>query len=206
MSEDREGRGRPPDGGASLETTASLLALVRQGDDAARERLVSRYQPALTRWAHGRLPTRARGLSDTDDLVQITLLDALDHVKGFEPRHAGAFLAYMRRILINKIRDLIREAARRPPKAQLDEAVPDWGPSPLESAVGSETMRRYERALAQLTDEQQEAVVMRIEMGFTYPEIAAAMGSPSSNAARMLVSRGLVRLAEVLGEEQGGGR
>jgi RNA polymerase sigma-70 factor (ECF subfamily) len=179
---------------------------VRHGDDAARERLASRYLPALTRWAHGRIPSRARGLSDTDDLVQIALLEALDHVKRFEPRHPGAFLAYMRRIVINRIRDLLRQVGRRPRMEELDEAIPEWGPSPLETAVGREALERYEAALGQLGDEQQEAVVMRIEMGFSYPEIAESLGSPSPNAARMLVSRGLVRLAEILGRDQGGGR
>jgi RNA polymerase sigma-70 factor (ECF subfamily) len=39
---------------------------------------------------------------------------------------------------------------------------------------------------------------MRIEFGFTFPEIAEALGRPSANAARMTVSRALVRLAEVM--------
>ena len=129
-------------------------------------------------------------------------MEALDHVKGFEPRHAGAFFSYMRRILLNKVRDLLRQAARRPRPGALDEEIVAWGPSPLESAVGTETLATYEQALAGLTTEQQEAVVMRIEMGFTYPEIAAALGSPTANAARMLVSRGLVRLVEILGQSQ----
>jgi hypothetical protein len=39
-----------------------------------------------------------------------------------------------------------------------------------------------------------------VEFGYTAPEIAAAIGSPSANAARMVVSRALVRLAEFLHE------
>ncbi len=40
---------------------------------------------------------------------------------------------------------------------------------------------------------------MRIEFGYTYPEIAEALGRPSANAARMAVSRALLRLGEVIG-------
>jgi RNA polymerase sigma-70 factor (ECF subfamily) len=77
-----------------LESTAGLLERVRGGDAGARERLLSRYVPALRRWAHGRLPPRARELADTDDLVQVTLIRALDHLGDFEPRRPGAFLAW----------------------------------------------------------------------------------------------------------------
>jgi hypothetical protein len=42
------------------EPTLTLLQRLRAGDAAARERLVARYLPRLTRWAHGRLPTPQR--------------------------------------------------------------------------------------------------------------------------------------------------
>jgi RNA polymerase sigma-70 factor (ECF subfamily) len=137
---------------------------------------------------------------DTDDLVQVTLIRALDHVEGFEPRHEGAFLAYMRRILLNQIRDEIRRVARRPGQASLEDDLPALGRSPLEDAIGQETVERYEAALERLTDEQREAVVLRLELGFTYQQIADALGHGSSNAARMMVTRALVRLSERMGE------
>src|SRR2546425_1202149 len=70
----------------ALESTASLLARVRAGDSGARDRLLVRYMAILRRWAHGRLPRRARHLADTEDLVQTTLVRALDGVQRFEPR------------------------------------------------------------------------------------------------------------------------
>lgn len=184
-----------------LESTATLLDLVRQGDKAARERLASRYIHVLKRLAHGRLPGRARDLLDTDDLVQVTVIRALDHVEAFEPRREGAFLAYMRRILLNLIRDEIRRVAREPGgRASLEDDLPALGRSPLEDAIGRETVERYEAALDRLTDEQREAVVLRLELGFTYQQIADALGHGSSNAARMMVTRALVRLSEGMGD------
>jgi len=181
-----------------LESTASLLDHIRDGSLPARDRLVQRYLDPLRRWARGRLPVGLRDLTDTDDLVQVTLLRALDHVDGFEYRKDGAFVAYLRRILQNCIRDEVRRAGRRPQQAELPEEFPAAGPSPLEQAMGKEAIERYERALQELRPEQQEAVVLRMELGFTYPEIAAALGSPTPNAARMMVTRGLIRLAEVM--------
>jgi RNA polymerase sigma-70 factor (ECF subfamily) len=181
-----------------LDSTASLLERIRRGDTTARDRLVRRYLPALKRWARGRLPARARDLSDTDDLVQITLLRALDQVEGFEYRREGALVAYMRRILINALRDEIRRANRRPTMQGLGNGIRDAGPSPLEAMVGRERLERYEQALAKLPPRQQEAVILRLELGFSHAEVAGALDFPSANAARMAVSRALVRLSEVM--------
>ena len=68
--------------------------------------------------------------------------------------------------------------------------------------MGRETLEAYEAGLMKLTDEQREAVVLRVEMGLTYQEIADAMESPSPNAARMLVARGLARLAELMDDRR----
>ncbi len=180
------------------ETTAALLELVRAGDQDATDRLVLRCLPALRRWAHGRLPTRARGMVDTDDLVQVSVLRALNQVGRFEPRREGAFLAYLRRILLNAVRDEIRRSARRPGGEEASEDLVDEGAPAVEQVIGRETMEAYEAALAELSDAQQEAVILRIEFGYTFPEIAEATGSPSANAARMTVARALVRLAEAM--------
>lgn len=181
-----------------LESTASLLGRIREGSHPARDRLVRRYLDPLRRWARGRLPVGLRDLTDTDDLVQVTFLAALDHVEGFEYRKDGAFLAYLRRILQNRIRDEVRRAGRRPGQTELPEEFPAVAPSPLEQAIGKQGLERYEQSLQKLRPEQQEAVMLRMELGFTYPEIAMALGSPSPNAARMTVTRGLVRLAEIM--------
>jgi RNA polymerase sigma-70 factor (ECF subfamily) len=177
-----------------------LLARVKAGEPGAHEELVRRFLPALMRWAHGRLPQGARDLLETQDLVQVTFVRALDHIEGFEPRWQGAFFAYLRRILMNQIRDEIRRVRRRPDREEISETLATDGSSPLEAALGSEVLDAYEEALGSLSEEQQQAVFMRVELGLTYQEIAEALGKNTMNAARMLVSRALVRLAEVLHE------
>ena len=184
-----------------LESTQSLLDRIRGGDSAARERLVARYLPVLRAWAHGRLPPHARGLADTDDVVQITLIRALNHLETFEYRHDGALLAYLRQGVLNAIRQEIRRGRRKPPGVELDDAIADDAPSVVERAVGREFLDRYERALLALTPDQREAVMLRLEFGLPYPEIAEAMGRANPNAARMLVVRALISLAEKLGHE-----
>jgi RNA polymerase sigma-70 factor (ECF subfamily) len=180
---------------APLEATATLLARIRAGDAAAREALCARFLPLLRRWGRGRLPQGVRDLAETDDLVQVALLRALDHVEEFEARREGAFLAYLRHILMNLVRDQIRGHRRRPGRDSLDDPDAAEPASLVEQAVGFETLATYERALASLPEEHREAVLLRIEFGYTFEEVAAALGSPSPDAARMMVTRALARLA-----------
>ncbi len=183
---------------AGMGTTTSLLVQIRQGDEEARNCLIERYLPALRRWAHGHVPPRVRGVMETDDIVQITLMKALDHLEGFVPERKGAFLAYLRRIMQNEVRDELRRLNRRPPPEPLKDIHADGDPSPLHRAIGAEALAAFNAAMERLSEEQQEAVFLRIELGFTHQEVADAIGAPSANAARMLVSRALVRLAELM--------
>lgn len=188
----------PASGPSEVESTATLLTRVRAGDRMAREQLVRRYLATLLRWGHGRLPSHARDLSDTQDLVQNTLLKALDRIGSFEPRREGAFLAYLRTILLNEVRGEIRRISRRPVREPLPDELPDPQPSPVEQEIGGAALRAYERALASLSDEEREGVILRLEMGYTHQQVAEALGKPSADAARMLVARAMVRLTEAM--------
>ena len=165
---------------------------------AARERLLSRIYRPLIRFAHGRLPARARDLTDTEDLVQVALLRALDHIEEFDPRREGAFMAYLRSILLNLVRDEARRVSRRPEHEEMGEHLAAPSASPLEEAVGRDALERYDAALAKLADEQREAVVLRVEMGYTYAQIAEAMDLASTDSARMMVTRAIARLGRLM--------
>lgn len=182
---------------ARLESTATLLAKVKSGDDLAREQLCSTYLPMLQRWAHGRLPQYARDLAETDDMVQSTLIKALNQLDSFSSMREGAFLAYLRKILLNNIRMEIRRFSNQNEllKKNIDTNEP-IDTSALEKAIGTEVIEKYENALMKISDQAREAVILRVEFGYSYPEIALAIESASPNAARMIVSRSLLKLAE----------
>jgi RNA polymerase sigma factor (sigma-70 family) len=193
-----ENRTPPRSPNETAPATASLILLerVREGDTAALNRLMDRYLPKLSRWASGRLPQWARDMSDTDDLVQDTLIRSVANLNHFEARDEGALQAYLRGAVMNRIRDEIRRRRRTPPQSPLDSAIPTSGQSPLDATIGAETLAKYDRALDRLEPETREAVIARIEMGCSYAEIAELMNKPSADAARMTVSRALLRLAE----------
>jgi RNA polymerase sigma factor (sigma-70 family) len=175
-----------------------LLDRVRAGDREALDTLLRRYVPALRRWAKGRLPPWARDLAETADIVQDTVVRSFRSLDAFEFRHDGALRAYLRQAVLNRIRDECRRVARRPAPGDLLEDLPARELSPLEQAIGRQAVERYESALATLPDEQRQAIVARIEMGFSFQEIAVMLGKSSPDAARMAVSRALLTLAERL--------
>jgi RNA polymerase sigma-70 factor (ECF subfamily) len=179
----------------SADSTFDLLARARAGDERALEPLFARYLPRLRRWASGRLPTWARDAGDTQDLVQDTLMSVFKQIDTFEPRREGAFQAYLRQAVMNRIRNAIRDRSRRPDGTTIDEALPSGEGSPLERAIGAQQLERYEAALARLRSIDREAIVLRVEMGWTYQEMAAMLDLPSADAARKAAQRALVRLA-----------
>ena len=182
--------------GERAESTMDLVRRARRGDDEAVNRLLARHVMPLRRWASGRLPHWARAVTDTDDLVQDTLLQTFRRIGDFEPRGVGALQAYLRQAVINRIRDEIRPEKTQRASAELDELAADSPLSPLELAIGHEAVDRYERALEKLQPEEREAVIGRVEMGYTYEELAEALGKPSAEAARKAAQRSLVRLVE----------
>jgi len=183
------------------DSSSGLILRAREGDTDARNELCARYLPRLRRWAHGRLPAWTRGHLDTEDIVQDTLLQSVKGLDAFTPQHERAFCAYICETLRNRLRDAVRRANRRPIPQPESLNVPAPDPSPLEQAVGSQILRRYDTALQQLRESDRELIVARVELSLDYEEIADLLGKASVGAARIAVSRALLRLAEEMGHE-----
>jgi RNA polymerase sigma-70 factor (ECF subfamily) len=90
----------------------------------------------------------------------------------------------------------LRRVGRRPSSALLTDEIPASGETPLERAIGRQTLERYERALERLRPEDRELVIAHIEFGFSHRELAEAFDKPSANAARMALQRAMRRVAE----------
>ena len=178
------------------DSSVDLLLKAQAGDEDALNDLLARYLPRLQRWASGRLPFGVRTMLDTGDLVQDAVINALRHLNTFEIRTDGALQAYLRRAINNRITDLYRRAGRRPTRLEMPEDIVAPSPSPLEAAIGAESLANYDRALDSLKEGDRQAIVLHVELGLDYREIATQLGKPSVDAARMTVTRAIARLAE----------
>jgi RNA polymerase sigma factor (sigma-70 family) len=183
--------------GLASTSTRSLLGRARGGDPRALDALFSRLIPPLHRWAHGRLPPRARSGADTGDLVQEALLSTLGRLEGFEPVRRNSLRAYLRQAIRNRICDAARQSARHP-SVDIEDIDIASSVSPLEDAIGEENTSRYREALGRIDADDRELIVGRIELGYTYEQLALTMGYSTPDAARMAVKRALLRLAEAL--------
>jgi len=175
-----------------------LIDAYRVGDIAARDQLIERCLPLLQRWARGRLPSYGRSLADTDDIVQVSLMRALNNLKNFDAQRPGALLSYLRTILMNAVREEIRRTRNQHIAPDLSHEPVDGGQSVLERLIGLEQLQAYENGLQQINSRQREAIILRLEFGLSFPEIALELQVSSPDAARMLVSRGLIKLAELM--------
>ena len=172
-----------------------LVARARRGDQLAIDLLCARYLKRLQKWAHGRLPAWARGHIDTQDIAQDTLVQVMRRLEHFEFRHERAFQAFVFRTMINRVLDEIRKSERRPARQALDSAHVGDTPSPFELTAERELRERYEAALLRLKDSDRDAIVARVELELSWPEVVTALEKPSVPAAQMTVSRALVKLA-----------
>jgi RNA polymerase sigma factor (sigma-70 family) len=189
--------GRPTGNTSPLgEVTVDLLARAKGGEREALEALMMRCLPPLRRWAHGRLPHFARGALDTCDIVQDAVGRALGKLDGFEARHQGALQAYLRQAVMNRIRDVIRYRRRRPDHVEPPEELLADETSALDRLIGAEQLAHYDEALLRLRPIDREAIVGRLELQYSYAELAVLLGKPSPDAARVAVTRALARLVD----------
>lgn len=181
-------------------TSAELIARARRGDRSALSALFEKHVPILRRWAHGRLPRWARAFGDTTDLVQEAALNTFKRLDRFEPKGAGALQGYLRRAVQNRITDILRRSETRSTHSDSDGEVlnlwQDQQPSPLEQTISLEEQARYRQALSRLSPADQVLVVGRIELGYSYEQLAVASGRATPEAARVALRRAVARLVQ----------
>ena len=183
--------------GSDSPSSSDLIHRAKRGDRSALSALFGRHLPILRRWAHGRLPSWARVFGDTADLVQEAVLNTIRRLDQFEARGERALQGYLRLAVQNKILDLARRSEGRTRGSELSDEEPDRSqPSPLALAITAQEQERYRAALARLKPDDQTLIVARLELGYSYDQLALITGKSSSDAARVALRRALARLVE----------
>jgi len=117
----------------------------------------------------------------------------------FEPRQGGGIQAYLRKAVINRVRDEARRLRRQAGSVVLDEGrrVSDET-SPLDEAIRRETNQKCGEALLRLRPKDRRLVLARVQLECSFAEIARRFGLATPAAARMAFNRALVRLRALL--------
>lgn len=137
-----------------------------------------------------------------EDMVEETFLELVQAA----PRITGGMgglRAWLYRAARNNLIDVKRKQARRGDvPLDMDQATlrPDLSPGPEAAAVLGERHDVLWAALAQVSEDQREVLILRFVSGLSGPEVAEATGR-TVGAVKSLQHRGLAALARLLGTD-----
>jgi RNA polymerase sigma-70 factor (ECF subfamily) len=185
---------------AHLDRDRPLVEAARN-DPARFDALYRKYLPQVYNFAVYELGDH----HEAEDATERTFLSALAGLTGFEERarpedgpEASTFRIWLFQIARNVVAER-RRGRRRRPEAPLDLAFTAPDPADVEGAVvRRETAAAAWRAVAGLSADRRRAIVLRFVHEMTTAEIAAILGR-SEGAVRVLIHRGLRRVAGELG-------
>ena len=148
-----------------------LIARYLDGEAPAFEELYRRYRLPLYAFLNELVAGRR---AVADDLFQQTWIRALDALPGY--RHESRFFPWLVRIAHNLAMDFFRAPAQsrlvEAPEELETIAGPATEPEPWEILADAEFRAALERAIAQLSLEQREVLLLR-RQGMPFKEIAS---------------------------------
>jgi len=152
-----------------------LIAKARRGDVEAYNLLVSRWERRIFSYLFRLVSNR----EDAMDLSQDVFLKAYQNLPKLDDE--SRFSAWLFRIAHNEAFSLLRK--RRP------EADLAGEPRPVDTGsrlLPMELSLAVESALKRLSDDQREAVLLKVYQGFKFEEMAEVLGCPVSTVKSRL--------------------
>lgn len=196
--------------------TQHLVALAKEGDEAARNQLCNVYGERVRRIVHLRLDQRLRPKLDSVDVVQDALILALDGLQDFTYKNEGDFLRWLSKIAENRLRDIFhkfhadkrdvdkeipfKKEGRGTDGGSIGAAGPMGDTTPSVIACRKEALDRLEKALDKLKPEYKEIIVLKRIEGLSHAEIAERLGK-NTGAVRMLLARAMAALTLIYGQD-----
>ncbi len=195
---------------------AELIELARGGDAGSRDRLFEMCRNYLAIVARSQVETWLRVKVDASDLVQQTMLEAHRDFERFEGGSEQEWLAWLRGILKHNAADFVRQyrgtakrQARREvrfrdpadsrspgaPEPAADDATPSQEFLQLDNEL------RVTAAVAELSLDYREVIVLRNLQRLSFNEVAERMGR-SRPAVQMLWMRAIKKLQEAMGGQE----
>jgi RNA polymerase sigma-70 factor (ECF subfamily) len=173
-----------------------LLEQAREGSLEAFNSLVEAYQDHLYALVARMVPDRDQAA----DAVQEAFFSAYRNLRSFR---GGSVRSWLSRIAINAAMDQQRLRKRRPsqpyPELEDESWQPPAGPEadPLRTAMHGERSRVLQAALAAITPDQRQAIVLFDIEGYDYQEIADLTGV-SLGTVKSRIHRGRLALRDRL--------
>jgi RNA polymerase sigma-70 factor (ECF subfamily) len=176
---------------------------------------LERFRQYLSLLARLQLDPRLQGKVDLSGVVQQTLFEASRELEQLLQWDEAQKLAWLRKVLAHNLTDEVRklrtvgrdvgrerslEAALEQSSARLEAYLVAEQPSPSQEAIRHEELLLLASALAQLPDDQRQAVELHYLRGSPVADIAPLM-TRSNGAVGALLVRGLQKLRALLCRE-----
>ena len=175
-------------------TDLELIRRVQQGETAAFDELMMRYNQAVYRLAY----SLVRNHADANDISQDTFIRAYRAIGRFDEQYR--FYTWLHRICVNLCFTMLKRAGRQK-LVSLPGSEPgeEWRELPDPKAAPSDLalQRDLDRALRELPADQRAVFVLRVKEDMSYGEMAKMLGIPVGTVMSRL-NRARLRLRELL--------
>ncbi len=168
-----------------------LVTRAKDGDALALDELCARHAPKVERLARHLL----RDPEDARDASQEALAKVVVRLKQF--RGESQFSTWLHRLVVNTCRDVAERQKTRTHEPLADDLRAGPEDDPARAAGISELRRELCDSLAGVSAEQAQVVVLKDALGYSFEEIADAVGMPVGTA-KCHAHRGRNRLRERL--------
>ena len=189
----------------------NLIGRAQEGDEASIAALYRRHENAVRRRIYRRLPQRLRRRISVSDVVQETLITAIQRLREGAWTHDGSFRAWVGKIADNKALQVTRfhlGTAKRAMGTELSQpdrpdtaAFAGAGESPSRLAMRVESHQQLDSGLSELSEDHRLVIDLVHRHGCTLVEAGERMGR-SADAARKLYARAIAALAKILNREE----
>ena len=189
--------------------TQELVALAKDGDKSAVNRLYGVYAERVQWMVRLRMSKELRSKLESMDVVQDTLIHAMSGLDSFTYKNEGDFVRWLSKIAENELRGNVKKlhAEKRDIRKEVrpDSLRPTTGggfagvAGPIGTTTPSvimsqkEDLAKLEKAIDGLKPEYREAIVLTKIDGLSYGEIAERLGK-SPDSVRMLATRAMAAL------------
>lgn len=140
--------------------------------------------------------------ADAEDATQEIFLEIWKSAGRYDPA-MGKESTFIATIARRRLIDRIRAASRRPPTMEYDETTTiDPASTGQHAGDVAADIGMAQQALAKLSRDQREILLLGIVEGLSHSEIATATGKPLGTVKTQM-RRGLIRLRTLLEESEG---
>jgi len=185
---------RPKPSPDALADEAILIKEAKIGNAEAFGRLYLMHLDAIYRYVY----FRVADARDAEDLTEQVFLKAWQALPGYKQR-GKPFTSWLYRIAHNTVVDHHRRR-QSAPSLPLSESV-EWhtskDPSALQQIIRAEEMQTLAWAISQLSEEQQQVIILRFIEDLSHAEVADIMDK-SEGACRVIQHRALTALNQLL--------